>query len=131
MTRGALRRKDFFKLRERVARELDSAQEINRVVNSFKGMNANGGRIGGVKSESNVETAGLIVLRDQDKRVTLLAYSPGRQYTSAGQAQLEILGGSQAVITVDLQPSSGNGSHGHAHAGGERGLNELVHGIDG
>lgn len=37
MTRGALRRKDFFKLRERVASELDSAQEINRVVNSFKG----------------------------------------------------------------------------------------------
>jgi hypothetical protein len=114
-----------------VASELDSAQEINRVVNSFKRMNANGGGIVGVKSKSKVETTGLIVQRDQDNRVALLAYSPGRQNTSAGQAHLEILGGSQAVITVDLQPSSGNRSHGHAHAGGERRLNELVHGIDG
>jgi hypothetical protein len=114
-----------------VASELDSAQEINRVVNSFKGMIANGGSIGGVKSKSNVETTGLIVLRDQDKRVTLLAYSPIRQNTSAGQAHLKILGGSQAVITEELQPSSGNRSLGHALAGGERCLNELVHGIYG
>lgn len=108
MTRGALRRKDFFKLRARVASELDSAQEINRVVNRFKGTNANGGGIGGVKSESNVETPGRIVLRDQDKRVTLQAYSPRRQNSSAGQAHLEILGGSQAVITEELQPSPGS-----------------------
>ena len=114
-----------------MASELDSAQEINRVVNSFKGTNANGGGIGGVKSESNGETARLIVLRDQDKRVTLRAYSSSRQNTSAWQAHLEILGGSQAVITEELQPSSGNRSHGHAHAGGERRLNGRVHGIDG
>lgn len=129
MTRGALRRKDFFKLRERVASELDSAQEINRVVNSFKGANTNGGGIVGVKSESNVETIGLIVLRDQDKRVTLRACSPIWQNTSAGQTHLEILGGSQAVISGELQSSCGNRSHGHANAGGERGLNELVHRI--
>ena len=112
-----------------MASELDSAQEINRVVNSFKGTNPNGGGIVGVKSESNVETAGLIVLRDQDKRMTLTAYSPRRQNTSAGQAHLEILGGSQAVITEELQPSSGNRGNVHELAGGERGLNELVHRI--
>ena len=114
-----------------MASELDSAQEINRVVNSFKGTNANGGGIVGVNSKSNVESAGLIVLRDHDKRVSLLAYSRRRQNTSAGQTHLEILGGSHAVISGELQPSSGNRSHGHAHAGGEWCLNEVVHGIHG
>ena len=66
MTRAALRRKDFFNLNARVASRLDSAEEINSVVNNFMGMNAKGGGIVGVESECNVETTGLIILRNQN-----------------------------------------------------------------
>ena len=108
MTRAALRRKDFFNLNARVASRLDSAEEINSVVNNFMGMNAKGGGIVGVESECNVETTGLIILRNQNNWMALHSYAPRRQDTPARQAHLEIFGRGPAVKPGELQTPSGN-----------------------